>query len=96
MRSHTDRVAHGKYDGTEATDRKIAASIAEIAEKYGVSMTQVTLAWHFKKGIASPVIGATKEKYLDDAAGAFDLQLTDEDVAAIDAHYLPHAVMGAL
>lgn len=96
MRSHTDRVAHGKYDGTEATDRKIAASIAEIAEKYGVSMTQVTLAWHFKKGIASPVIGATKEKYLDDAAGAFDLQLTDEDVAAIDAHYLPHVVMGAL
>lgn len=53
-------------------------------------------AWHFKKGIASPVIGATKEKYLDDAAGAFDLQLTDEDVAAIDAHYLPHVVMGAL
>lgn len=96
MRSHTDRVAHGKYDGTEATDRKIAASIAEIAEKYGASMTQVTLAWHFKKGIASPVIGATKEKYLDDAAGAFDLQLTDEDVAAIDAHYLPHVVMGAL
>lgn len=96
MRSHTDRVAHGKYDGTEATDRKIAASIAEIAEKYGASMTQVTLAWHFKKGIASPVIGATKEKYLDDAAGAFDVTLTDEDVAAIDAHYLPHAVMGAL
>ena len=96
MRSHTDRVAHGKYDGTEATDRKIAASIAEIAEKYGASMTQVTLAWHFKEGIVSPVIGATKEKYLDDAAAAFDLQLTDEDVAAIDAHYLPHVVMGAL
>lgn len=96
MRSHTDRVAHGKYDGTEAIDRKIAASIAEIAEKYGVSMTQVTLAWHFKKGIASPVIGATKEKYLDDAAGAFDLQLTDEDVAAIEEYYLPHVVMGAL
>lgn len=96
MRSHTDRVAHGKYDGTEATDRKIAASIAEIAEKYGASMTQVTLAWHFKKGIASPVIGATKEKYLDDAAGAFDLQLTDEDAAAIEEYYLPHVVMGAL
>lgn len=96
MRSHTDRVAHGKYDGTEAIDRKIAASIAEIAEKYGASMAQVTLAWHFKKGIASPVIGATKEKYLDDAAGAFDLQLTDEDVAAIEEYYLPHVVMGAL
>ena len=83
MRSHTDRVAHGKYDGTEATDRKIASSIAEIAEKYGASMTQVTLAWHFKKGIASPVIGATKEKYLDDAAGGFYVTLTEHDSAAL-------------
>ena len=59
-------------------------------------MTQVTLAWHFAKGIASPVVGATKEKYLDDAAGAFDVRLTAEDIAAIDELYVPHAVVGAL
>ncbi len=96
MRSKTDVVARGKYDGTEAQDASIAARIHEIAQKYGATMTQVTLAWHFKKGIASPVIGATKPKYLTDAAGAFDVPLTDEDVAYIDELYLPHAVVGAL
>ena len=96
MRSKTDVVARGKYDGTEAQDASIAARIHEIAQKYGATMTQVTLAWHFKKGIAAPVIGATKPRYLTDAAGAFDVPLTDEDVAYIDELYLPHAVVGAL
>lgn len=96
LRSKTDVVARGKYDGTEAQDASIAARIHEIAQKYGATMTQVTLAWHFKKGIAAPVIGATKPRYLTDAAGAFDVPLTEEDVAYIDELYLPHAVVGAL
>ena len=96
MRSRTDKVAHGKYDRTEETDRRIAAVIHEIAQTYGVTMTQVTLAWHFQKGVAAPVIGATRTKYLDDAAGASDVSLTAQDVARIDEHYLPHPVVGAL
>ena len=96
MRSRTDKVAHGKYDRTEETDRRIAAVIHEIAQTYGVTMTQVTLAWHFQKGVAAPVIGATRTKYLDDAAGASDVPLTAQDVARIDEHYLPHPVVGAL
>ena len=59
-------------------------------------MTQVTLAWHYAKGVASPIIGATKEAYLDDAAGAFDVKLTAEEIARIDADYVPHAIVGAL
>ena len=96
MRSRTDKVAHGKYDRTEETARRIAAVIHEIARTYGVTMTQVTLAWHFQKGVAAPVIGATRTKYLDDAAGASDVPLTAQDVARIDEHYLPHPVVGAL
>ncbi len=96
LRSRTDKVAHGKYDSTEDRDRRIAQAIAAVAQRHGATMTQVTFAWHFAKGIASPVVGATKEKYLDDAAGAFDVRLTAEDIAAIDEFYVPHAVVGAL
>lgn len=96
LRSKTDKVAHGKYDSTEEQDKKIAARIREIAEKYGVSMTAVTFAWHFAKGVASPIIGATKEKYLDDAVSAFNLNLTQEDIAYIDEPYIPHKIVGAL
>lgn len=96
LRSKTDSVARGKYDSTEEQDRAIAARIAELAEKYGTSMTAITFAWHFAKGVASPIIGATKEKYLDDAVRAFGVQLTAEDVAYIDEPYVPHKVVGAL
>ena len=96
LRSKTDKVAHGKYDSTEEQDKKIAARIREIAEKYGVSMTAVTFAWHFAKGVASPIVGATKEKYLDDAVSAFDVNLTEEDIAYIDEPYVPHKIVGAL
>ena len=95
MRSKTDVVAHGKYDSTEEQDKTIAARIKELADKYSATMTQVTLAWHYAKGVASPVIGATKTKYLDDAAGAFNVRLTNEDVAYIDELYMPHKITGA-
>lgn len=95
MRSKTDVVAHGKYDSTEEQDKTIAARIKELADKYSATMTQVTLAWHYAKGVASPVIGATKTKYLDDAAGAFNVKLTKEDVAFIDELYMPHKITGA-
>lgn len=59
-------------------------------------MTAITFAWHFKKGVASPIVGATKERYLDDAVAAFGVNLTDEDEAYIDELYVPHKVVGAL
>ena len=95
MRSKTDKVAHSKYDSTEETDKAIAMRIRELAEKRGATMTQIAFAWHFAKGVASPILGATKEKYLDDAVGAFGIDLTAEEVAYIDEPYVPHKIMGA-
>lgn len=95
LRSKTDEVAMRKYDSTEDMDRAISARIAELAQKHSATMTQITLAWHFAKGVASPVIGATKTKYLDDAAGAFKVALTKEDVEYIDELYMPHKISGA-
>lgn len=96
LRSRTDKVAQGKYDSTEEADKAIVARVNELAGKYGATMTQITLAWHFAKGVSAPIIGATKTKYLDDAVGAFDVPLTAEDVAYIDEPYQPHKIVGAL
>ena len=59
-------------------------------------MTQIALAWHFAKGITSTLIGATKAKYFDDAAGSFDVKLTDEEYVYLEASFLPHKIVGAL
>ena len=55
---------------------------AELAERYGVKMQQIALAWHWAKGVASPIIGATKARYLDDAVGAIDRNPADGVVRA--------------
>lgn len=96
LRSQTDRTAARKYDTTEEEDRKIVLRVEELAQKYGKTMTQIALAWQFAKGVTSPIVGATKVRYLDDAAGAFDVHLTAEDVAFLEEPYVPHRIVGAL
>ncbi len=96
LRSQTDKTAISKYDGTQETDYQIVLRVSEVAEKYGVTMTQVALAWQFQKGVTAPIVGATKAAYLDDAAGAFSVSLTAEDVAYLEEPYVPHRIVGAI
>lgn len=95
-RSKTDTVAISKYDSTMEQDKAIVMRVAQIAEKYNVTRSQVALAWLWKKGMDSPIVGVTKEKYLDDFMGAFEVTLTVEDIAYLDEKYLPHKIVGAL
>lgn len=94
-RSMTDSMAARKYDSTESIDHEISLHVAALAEKRGVTMTQISLAWLFAKGVLSPIIGATKAKYFDDAAGALDITLTDEEIAYLEETYEPHKISGA-
>ena len=96
LRSRTDRVAMGKYDSTEEQDMQIVRRVQELAQKYGVKMQQIALAWHWAKGVASPIVGATKAHYLDDATGALKIKLTAENVAYLEEPYLPHRIVGAI
>lgn len=96
VRSKTDRVAMGKYDRTEEQDMLIVERVHELAVKYGCKMSQIAIAWLWAKGVASPIIGATKAIYLDDAAGSFDIKLTNEDVKYLEELYVPHPIVGAI
>lgn len=96
LRSRTDRVAMGKYDRTEEQDMKIVERVSKLAERYGVKMSQIALAWHWAKGVAAPIIGATKAAYYDDAVGALKVKLTAEDIAWLEEPYLPHKIVGAI
>lgn len=95
-RSQTDKTAESKYDSTQETDYKIVARVRELAEKYEATMTQIALAWQWAKGVTAPIIGATKAKYFDDAAGAFAIHLSEADVAYLEELYLPHKIVGAI
>ena len=96
LRDRTDRVAKGKYDRMEQHDMLIVERVHKLAEKYGCKMSQIAIAWQWAKGVSSPIIGATKTGYLDDAVGALDVKLTEEDVAFLEEPYVPHPIVGAI
>lgn len=96
LRSETDNVARGKYDQAEQNDMAIVHRVAEVANNHGVPMSQVAIAWQWAKGVASPIIGATKARHFDDAAAALDLRLNPDEITYMEAPYAPHAIVGAI
>ncbi len=97
LRAQTDYVAKSKYDKTVETDQLIVERVAELAQRYGVPRTHVALAWLWHKHpVVAPIIGATKTTHIDEAVAALGLTLSTEDVAYLEAPYVPHVVVGAI
>jgi len=94
-RTETDQVQRSKYGSTEAEDQTVIDRVAEIAEKRGITRSQVSLAWLMQKGCV-PVIGATKIAHLEDTAGSVGITLTEEEIAFLEEPYVPHKIAGPL
>ena len=94
-RAEEDAYAKFKYDATAAQDNVIIARVAELAEKHGVTMTEVSLAWLLGK-VTSPVVGATKMHHIEGAVKAVELELTDEEAAYLEEPYVPHPLTGVM
>lgn len=94
-RLEQDSYARSKYDKTKEQDEAIIRRVAELAEKRGVSMTEISLAWLLTK-VASPVVGATKFHHIEGAAKAVELNLTKEESEYLEEAYLPHALVGVM
>ena len=94
-RLNEDFYAKLKYQNTESQDMKIIRRVHEISEKYGVSMTEVSLAWLLEK-VTSPVVGATKMHHVDGAVNAVELKLTAEDMDYLEEPYVAHDLVGVM
>ncbi|MBT2498559.1 aldo/keto reductase [Agromyces sp. ISL-38] len=69
-------------------DKDVVDAVETIAKARGVSMAQIGLAWVMHNPVVTgPIIGATKEHHLSDAAAALDIELTDDEVHALEEHY---------
>jgi len=94
-RSKGDRVQEGLYSRCEENDRAVVAVVEEIASKRGVPMAEVSLAWLLAQpGITAPIVGVSKPQHLEDALSALELKLSEAEIAALDAPYMPHPVLG--
>ncbi|SEE86998.1 aldo/keto reductase [Jiangella alba] len=91
MRGDTDELLRERYTG----DQPIADAVQRVAEARGVPMAQAALAWVLRNPVVSaPIVGPTKPHHLPDAVAALDLDLTDDEVAALEAPYTPRLPTG--
>jgi len=94
-RSESDGFGRSLYAKTAEADRKVVDAVAAVALRRGVPRAQVALAWLLAQpGITAPIVGATKLSQLDDAVAALSLALSTEEIAELEAPYVPHAVVG--
>lgn len=94
-RLEEDSYAKFKYDGMAQQDGIIIDRVTKLAQKHGVSMTEISLAWLLTK-VTSPVVGATKMHHIEGAAKAVDFILTPEECAYLEEPYVPHKLVGVM
>jgi aryl-alcohol dehydrogenase-like predicted oxidoreductase len=91
-RSSSDPIADRMYG--EADDAVVRA-VGEVAQARDLPMAQVGLAWMLaKEAVTAPIVGATKPGHVEDAVAAVDVELSDDEIAALEAAYVPHPVLG--
>jgi 1-deoxyxylulose-5-phosphate synthase len=95
VRTETDDAFGLLFGKTEEADRKVVDRVGEVAKARGIPRAQIALAWLLAKPVvAAPVVGTTKLQHLDDAIASADVKLTDDEIAALEEPYVPHAVVG--
>jgi aryl-alcohol dehydrogenase-like predicted oxidoreductase len=94
-RSTTDKRLTGAYADANSVDRAVVEAVERVAERRGVPMARVAMAWVLQvEGVTAPIVGVSRQSHVTDALTALDFKLTDEDVAEIEAPYRPRPISG--
>ena len=92
-RARTDDFGHNLY--YRDTDWDVVERVVQIAEARAVKPAQVALAWVMSRpGVSAPIVGASKMYQLDEALGAVDLKLSEEEIKRLEEPYEAHPVLG--
>ncbi|MGH8781787.1 aldo/keto reductase [Paraburkholderia sp.] len=95
IRAQTDAFSRKIYSATGEQDRKVVEALGEVADARGLPYAQIALAWLLHKaGVTTPIVGASKLQHLHDALAALEIELSHEEITALQAPYVPHAVAG--
>jgi aryl-alcohol dehydrogenase-like predicted oxidoreductase len=92
-RAGSDPLSDSLYD--TSADFDVADRLAEVAAERDVRPAQVALAWLLHKpAVTAPIVGATKQRHVDDALAAAALSLSPEEIRRLEEPYVPHRVLG--
>ncbi|VEA62911.1 L-glyceraldehyde 3-phosphate reductase [Serratia plymuthica] len=90
LRAQTDEQAPLWYGGRSEVEQSIAA-VEALAAARGIAPAQIALAWLLaRKGVASALVGMSRPHHLQDAVAALSLNLSDEEMASLEAPMQQH------
>ena len=88
-RAGTDEVTRTLYTKTEVSDRLVVERVGQVAAARGVPQAQIALAWVLANPVVTaPIVGATKPHHLEDALAALSIQLSADEIAALEARLI--------
>jgi aryl-alcohol dehydrogenase-like predicted oxidoreductase len=94
-RSETDRFASTLYASMAEADQRVLAAVDALATARTLSHAHIALAWLLQKdAVTAPIVGATKMSHLETAVEALGVQLSPDEIAALEAAYIPHPIAG--
>ena len=86
-RSETDEFGKSLY---QPSDSEIVDAVLKVAEGRGVPAAQVALAWvSHNPVVTAPIIGASKDHHIADAVASLEIELTEDEIDALEAPYTP-------
>ncbi|MEZ7127378.1 aldo/keto reductase [Nonomuraea sp. AD125B] len=90
-RAGSDTRIESLYD--PENDKVIVDRVARVATDRGLPAAQVALAWLLHQpAVTAPIVGATKDRHVDDAVAAVDVRLSEEELAFLAEPYRPREV----
>ena len=92
-RAKSDNILDMQFDDN---DMETLRRVEETAGKHGKNNAQIAIAWLLAKGVAAPIIGASKMNHLEDAIAAVEIKLSHEEIRYLEEPYTPKAVAGNL
>ncbi len=91
-RESSDQITDHLYQDAAS---EIIDAVGEVADRHDVTRARVALAWVMHHpAVTAPIVGATRLSHLDDAAGAIEVDLSEDDVALLESAYRPRPVLG--
>lgn len=92
-RAKSDGFAHEMY--YQESDFTVVERVIEIADKRGVTPSQIALAWLLHQpGVTAPIIGASKMTHLEQDVAAIEIDLSVEELDLLGEPYQPHPILG--
>lgn len=92
-RNKIDAVSPMVWDRSLDLDIPVIENLEKLAKEKGITMAQMALAWLLSKSaVTSPIVGSTSIRHIEEAVSALEINLSEEEISALEAPYKPHAV----